>query len=338
MTKFCFAIGNGLIIVTRKQGHGRCSLHLMGHNVRCVAVDALQPRLIYCGTFDSGLWRSDNAGDSWRPAGSGITHSKVLSVAVSRSERYEGRGVVYAGAEPSAIFRSEDCGETWQACGDLSVLPSSNEWSFPPRPETHHVRWIEPDPHVQGRLFAAIEAGALIRSYDAGETWLDRTPEGPRDTHQLWIHPSSPDRLYSAAGDGYFESRDGGITWRHSEGGFRHRYLWSLAVDRGDPETILLSAASSPRASHGAPAESHIYRRAASSVWQEIRNGLPSPTGRRTAILAAHPNDPGRFYAVWEDDVFYSTNGGTDWEKLELDWPKGVVFDEQCALAVAEAG
>jgi hypothetical protein len=33
---------------------------------------------------------------------------------------------------------------------------------------------------------------------------LDRTADGPRDTHQLWIHPSSPDRLYSAAGDGIF--------------------------------------------------------------------------------------------------------------------------------------
>ena len=337
MTKLYFAIGNGLVIVTARQGHGRCNLHLMGHNIRCVAVDALRPGLIYCGTFDSGLWRSENAGDSWHSAGSGIPCSKVHSVAVSRSERYDGRGVVYAGTEPSAIFRSEDCGETWRACGDLSLLPSSNEWSFPPRPETHHVRWIEPDPHVQGRLFAAIEAGALIRSYDGGETWLDRTADGPRDTHQLWIPSSSPDRLYSAAGDGYFESQDGGVTWRHSEGGLRHRYVWSLAVDRGDPETIILSAASSARASHGEPAESHLYRRA-SSDWQEMRSGLPSPRGRRTAVLAAHPNEPGWFYAVWDNDVFYSTDGGAGWEKLELDWPKGGLFNEQCALAVAEVG
>src|SRR5260221_601021 len=77
-------------------------------------------------------------------------------------------GVIYAGTEPSAIFRSEDVGETWRECRGLIELPSAHEWSFPPRPETHHVRWIEPDPHTQGRLFAAIEAGALIRSPDAG--------------------------------------------------------------------------------------------------------------------------------------------------------------------------
>jgi hypothetical protein len=337
MTKLYFAIGKGLVIVTARQGHSRCNLHLMGHDIRCVSVDAFRPGLIYCGTFDSGLWCSDNAGDSWHCAGSGILYSKVHSVAVSRSERNGGRGVVYAGTEPSAIFRSEDGGETWQACGDLSLLSSFNEWSFPPRPETHHVRWIEPDPHVQGRLFAAIEAGALIRSYDRGKTWVDRAADGPRDAHQLWIHSSSPDRLYSAAGDGYFESQDGGVTWRRSEGGLRHRYVWSLAVDRGDPETIILSAASSARASHDEAAESHLYRRAGSD-WQEIRSGLPAPTGRRTAVLAAHPNKAGWFYAVWENDVFYSTNGGAHWERLELDWPKGGVFNEQCALAVAEVG
>lgn len=336
MTRLYFAIEDGLVVVTAKQGHGRCNLRLMGHNIRCVAVDPLRPELIYCGTFDSGLWRSDDAGDSWRPAGPGIPYSKVHSVAVSRSERYKSRGVVYAGTEPSAIFGSEDSGQTWRASGDLSVLPSAKEWSFPPRPETHHVRWIEPDPYVPGRLFVAIEAGALVRSYDGGETWLDRTSDGPRDSHQLWIHLSSPGRLYSAAGDGYFESRDGGVTWRRSERGLRHRYLWSLAVDRGDPETIVLSAASSARASHGELAESHLYRRTANSAWKEIWNRSLSPIGRRTAVLSAHPNEPGWFYAAWENDVFYSIDGGVDWEKLEFGWPRNSAFNEQCALAVAE--
>ena len=338
MIKLYFAIDDGLVIAAIRRGRSRCKLDLVGHQVRCVAVDPLQPEFIYCGTSDSGLWYSGDAGESWHPAGLGISASRVYSVAVSRVERAEGKGVVYAGTEPSAIFRSEDSGETWRACGELNVLPSSNEWSFPPRPETHHVRWVEPDPHVQGRLFAAIEAGALIRSDDSGRTWLDRTPEGPRDSHQLWIHPASPDRLYSAAGDGYFESYDGGGTWRHSEEGLRHRYVWSLAVDRGDPDTIILSAASTARASHYEPAESHLYRRAANSAWKEVRNMPLSPAGRHTAILAAHPNEPGWFYAVWENDLLCSTDGGANWQKVEITWPMAWVFNEQCALGIAEIG
>lgn len=26
----------------------------------------------------------------------------------------------------------------------MDTLSSSSEWSFPPRPDTHHVRWIDP--------------------------------------------------------------------------------------------------------------------------------------------------------------------------------------------------
>jgi hypothetical protein len=171
--------------------------------------------------------------------GQGIRHLRIQSVTVSRSERKNGRGAVYAWHEPSVIFRSEDAGENWRECGDLMKLPSAKQCSFPPRPETHNVRWIESDPHVPGRLFAAIEAGALIRSPDGGDSWCDRTPHGPRDTHQLSTHYSVPARLYSAAGEGYFESWDGGNTWRRFEGGLRDRYLVSIAVDSADAETII---------------------------------------------------------------------------------------------------
>jgi hypothetical protein len=42
---------------------------------------------------------------------------------------------------------------------ELRALPSANTWSFPPRPHTHHVRWIEADVSVAHRVFVAIEAG-----------------------------------------------------------------------------------------------------------------------------------------------------------------------------------
>jgi hypothetical protein len=240
MTKLYFAIDDALVVLTTEGDHARCDCHLQGKDVGCVTVDPLCPQLVYCGTLGSGLWRSDNGGQSWRPAGEGIRHSRVQSVAVSRSERVKNRGIVYAGTEPSAIFRSEDAGQTWEECSDLTTLPSASEWSFPPRPETHHVRWIEADPHLQGRLFVAVEAGALIRSRDSGTTWQDRTAHGPRDSHQLSIHLSAPERLYSAAGDGYFESRDGGETWQQFKRGLRHRYLWSIAIDPADPDNIIL--------------------------------------------------------------------------------------------------
>ncbi|HEX6819767.1 MAG TPA: glycosyl hydrolase, partial [Ktedonobacterales bacterium] len=163
----------------------------------CLAVDPQRPELVYCGTFSDGMWRSRDAGVTWEPASDGITQPAIQSVAVSATERVNGHGVVFAGTEPSALFRSEDAGATWRELSALRRLPSAPTWSFPPRPYTSHVRWITPDPLVPGRIFVAIEAGALVRSLDGGETWEDRTPESPYDTHTLLMHRLAPDRLYS---------------------------------------------------------------------------------------------------------------------------------------------
>jgi photosystem II stability/assembly factor-like uncharacterized protein len=313
MTRLFFAIDGALAALTIESNDVGCDLHLAGNDISCVAVDPLRPEHMYCGTFGSGLWRSDDAGGHWQPAGRGIRHSTIQSVAVSRCERKNDRGVVYSGTEPSAIFRSEDTGENWRECGDLMRLPSAKQWSFPPRPETHHVRWIESDPHVAGQLFAAIEAGALIRSPDGGDSWYDRTPDGPRDTHQLSSHRSVPGRLYSVAGDGYFESWDGGDTWQRFEEGLRHRYLVSIVVDSADADTIIVSAASSARYAHSDPAESYLYRRVKGAPWQQLHDRLPEPDGRHIAVLSAHPSEAGTFFAAWDRDVFRSVNGGASW-------------------------
>ncbi len=266
-----------------------------------------------------------------------------MSVAVSRLERVNGRGVVYAGTEPSALFRSEDGGETWQL-QDLMGLPSASEWSYPPHPETHHVRWIQPDLHIEGKLFAAIEAGALIRSFDGGKSWQDRTPDSPRDTHQLAMHLSAPGRLYSAAGDGYFESRDGGDTWSKLAGGLghtyflRHNYVWSVAVDAGDPDNVIVSAAASARHAHDEEkAESFIYRRHGDAPWQQVCAGLPQSSGRRTAALAAHPSEPVRFFVVWEREVYHSRDGGGSWNPLNVPWPPGFEVETLHSIAISPA-
>jgi hypothetical protein len=115
----------------------------------------------------------------------------------------------------------------------------------------------------------------------------------------------------------------------------RHGYLWSIAVDSADQDNIILSAAASAMHSHSEPAESYLYRSLAGSPWQELRDDLPKPAGRHTAILAAHPSEPGTFFAAWERDVYRSVNGGANWARLEAPWPENFQVNEICPLAVA---
>ncbi|MBE3559054.1 MAG: glycosyl hydrolase [Ktedonobacteraceae bacterium] len=330
MTKLYVALDKGLAVIEQRNGAWTASLHLAESSPQSIAVDPQRPQRLYCATFRKGLWRSDDGGNSWERLENGITQQQMIAVAVSSVERIDGYGVVYAGSEPSALFRSEDGGESWQELPALLRLPSASTWSFPPRPYTSHVRWITPDPLVAGRVFVAIEAGALVRSLDGGRTWEDRRPDGPYDTHTLVMHRQAPNRLYSAAGDGFMHagngfvvSDNGGDTWYRPDEGLHHHYLWSVAADPADPATLVISAAASPGTAHNpAQAESALYRRSGSSPWQLVSAGLPPARGTQTSVLAVHEAEPGVFYAANNNGIFRSADTGQTWESIPIRWPQ----------------
>ena len=56
---------------------------LRGIGARCVAVDPRDPNRVYVGTFDDGLFCSDDGGETWRSDERGLTDRRVLSLAVS---------------------------------------------------------------------------------------------------------------------------------------------------------------------------------------------------------------------------------------------------------------
>lgn len=345
MIKLYIATDKALVVISQQKNEWKADTHLVNSQPQCVAVDPLHPEQVYCGTFDQGLWWSGNAGASWEHTSDGIGYKKVLSVTVSAQEQTGGYGVVYAGTEPSALFRSEDRGNTWHELTSLRKLPSAPTWSFPPRPYTSHVRWITPDPLVTGRIFAAIEAGALVRSLDGGETWEDRKPDGPFDTHTLVMHKLAPDRLYSAAGDGFMKpgngfvrSNDGGETWYRPDEGLQYHYLWSVAVNPADPDTIVISASPGPQQAHYPPyAESAIYRRSdGDDHWQQVQIGLPTPYGLLASVLAANEAEPGVFYAGNNQGIFRSIDTGFTWEELAVVWPSDIQLGRAHALVAVQ--
>ena len=311
------------LLIARHASQWLVEEYLRGHSPECVAVDPINPSRVYCGTWGQGVWRSDDAGGKWEPVGSGIAYPEITAVAVSPLERRSRPGVVYAGTEPSAVFRSDDGGDTWSELPGLRSLPSAQTWSFPPRPDTHHVRWIEPDPTVPGRVFVAIEAGALVRTLDGGQTWMDRVRGGPDDTHTAATHPLAPGRVYSAAGDGYFESENAGDEWARRVDGLRHRYMVGVAVDSGDPETVFVSAADGPWVAYSPRnAEAYVYRKTKRHAWELAMEGLPAARGTTASRFATHPQEPGVIYAANNRGVFNSTDAGRTWKVLEIPWPQ----------------
>jgi photosystem II stability/assembly factor-like uncharacterized protein len=327
----------GLVVVTRaalliarRAATWTIDAHLVGRSPDCLAVDPRDPTRVYCGTARAGLFRGRN----WEPVGPGIDHPMITAVDVAHAEQGAGFGIVYAGTEPSAVFRSDNGGDSWVDLAGLRALPSAGTWSFPPRPHTHHVRWIEADVSVADRVFVAIEAGALVRTFDGGRTWRDRVRGGPYDTHTAVTHPLAPGRIYSAAGDGYFESTDAGDSWRSPEDGLKHLYLVGVAVDPADPDTVIVSATEGPGSAYSPRrAEAYVYRKSGLKPWLQAMRGLPEAKGTTVSRFATHAAEPGVIYAANNRGLFRSDDAGRSWKVLDPSWPQPGLADGVKALA-----
>jgi photosystem II stability/assembly factor-like uncharacterized protein len=281
----------------------------LGDRPTCLVADPLVRGRAWCGTHRGGVFRSDDGGQSWAPVG--LAGRLIMAVAASPVER----DVVWAGTEPSEVWRSGDAGATWEQTSRLETLASSSEWSFPPKPDTHHVRWIACHPLEPGRFWVAIEAGALVSTLDGGRTWRDRVPGGPWDTHELAIHRDAPDSLRVSAGDGYFESDDAGATWRSPRAGLEVGYLRSVAIDPEHPDVVIVSASSGPHTAYVAGrSDGRLYRRRAGERWERVRDGWPQTPATIAPLLCASPNGRG-LWAADERGVHRSDDGGKSWRQ-----------------------
>jgi hypothetical protein len=276
----------------------------------CVASDGER---VLVGSHGDGAWISVDGGGSWERIE--LPEHDVLAVAISPAD-----GALYAGTEPSRLFVSRD-GGPWTELEALQDIPSRDRWSFPPRPWTHHVRWIAPDPQLPERLLVGIELGGLMYSDDGGAGFTDHRPGAKRDTHAIVWHPSVPGRAYQAAGDGAALSNDGGLTWEAKDTGRDLRYCWALAVDPSDPDRWYVSAASGPGAAHsGERARGRLYR-TDGDAW----HALPLP-GEAMPYGLATPN--GELIAGMTDGrLMQSANRGESWDEADAEIGSVVALD-----------
>lgn len=285
---------------------------LEGMGPACVAARGAR---VLAGTREHGAFLSDDAGETWDSVE--LPERAVHSVAIGAAD-----GALYAGTEPSRLFVARD-GGPWAELAALQNIPSRDEWSYPPRPWTHHVRWIAPDPHRAERLLVGIELGGVMCSDDGGETFTDHRPGAQRDAHCLAWHPAADGRAYEAAGGGAAWSRDGGRTWEAADSGRDLRYCWALAVDPGEPERWYVSAASGPGAAHaGAAARGRLYR------WHDgAWEALAFPPDTMVYALAA--TDGELLAGLSDGRILRSEDGGDSWDDV------GVRLGSLVAMTVA---
>src|SRR4051794_18468206 len=221
---------DGLAICKHDGGDwGEIERGLAGQMITCVSTSGA---VVLAGTGD-GIWRSEDAGQSWQEANHGLSIRHVRWLAHHPSVE----GLAFAGTEPAGIFVTRDGGATWRGCPEVERLRDQHGWFLPYSPGAGCVRSFA---CYGERIYAAVEVGGLLRSDDFGVTWRlvegstgdpDHNAPVPRtflhpDVHEVVVLPTSADMLFAATKHGLFRSVDGGRKWLHIYADCYIRAVW----------------------------------------------------------------------------------------------------------------
>ncbi len=253
---------------------------------RSVAVAGIrsQPRTYYFGAVGGGVWKTQNAGETWKNISDGyFKTSSVGAIAVAPSDP----NVIYVGMGEHAVrggmtshgdgvYRSVDAGNTWTHIG----LPKSRAISrirvHPSDPDLVYVA-------VQGAPYGPTEERGVYRSLDGGQTWQKLLYVGETaGAADLAMDPRNPRILYAAF-------------WDHL------RYPWQ--VRSGGPGSGLYKSTDG------------------GNNWEAINEGLPDLLGKLSVDVSA---DSDRLYAIVEADpgggLYRSNDAGESWTLVNESW------------------
>jgi photosystem II stability/assembly factor-like uncharacterized protein len=260
-----------------------------GGDARSLAFDPKRPEIVYAGTSDGVLYRSDDGGESWQRLSPGFPRRGCSLDEIIVDD--QGRLLVayweVAGAG-GGVARSEDGGHTF------TLLPGITGES---------VRALAVSPGRPDVIVAGALSG-VFRSLDAGASWQRITPldhADLRNFESVAIDPSDAGVIYAGTWHLPWKTIDGGRAWRPMKAGMiDDSDVFTLTVDRRQPATIYGTACSG------------IYRSAdGGDHWAKIR-GIPS-SSRRTRAFVQHPAHPEVFFAGTTEGLWRSDDDTRTW-------------------------
>jgi photosystem II stability/assembly factor-like uncharacterized protein len=287
--------------------------------------------VMFAGAFFGSLHASEDGGKTWERRDKGLTQQDVYSLASGQSG---GSVRVYAGTQPAHLFYSDDLGRHWTELPSLRAVPSAGAWSFPAPPHVAHTKFITFDPHDSATVYACIEQGALLKSTNAGESWVElntvgfyrdrnRPAENFYDVHRALIDPRDPKKIYVTGGAGLYVTFDGGARWERWTGSdwAEDVYPDGFVFNPRQPDTMFVSAAEhNPRTWHGRPhAGGKIYRSDdGGRNWRRLGGGLPDAMKHEVGALCLAEWGDGIsvFAGTTGGNVYGSEDGGESWKLI----------------------
>jgi photosystem II stability/assembly factor-like uncharacterized protein len=188
-----------------------------------------EPWFFTSGGPGSGLFLTEDGGDSWRELGpdDGLPDGDLGRIGLAFAPGMP--EVVYAlvEAERSVLLRSEDGGRSWSTVSDT---PGVN-----PRP--FYYADIRVDPTNENRLYRL--HSRIEVSEDGGRTFRQVVPSAiiHGDVHELWIDPADPEHMIMGNDGGIAITWDRGDTWRFVENLTLAQY-YRISLDERIPYNV----------------------------------------------------------------------------------------------------
>lgn len=254
-----------------------------------LTMDLTNPRILYAGMWrgerkpwalisgaeEGGVYKSTDAGDTWTKLSGGLPEGIVGKVGVTVSPANPDRVWAIIEAEPAGgVYRSDDAGATWMRTNSENNL-RQRAWYY-----TH----VQADPQDPNTVYALNTS--LYRSVDAGRTF-EAIPVPHGDVHDLWIHPSDPDRMVVADDGGAQVTVNGGKSWS-TYYNQPTAELYDVIVDNGFP--YRLYGAQQDNTTISVPAWSSNNTLYPKQHWMSIG-------GCETGPVALRPDNPNIVYA-----------------------------------------
>ena len=207
-----------------------------------IAMDPKNPQVLYAGMWDfqrkpytfrsggpgSGLYKSDDGGNSWKEVEIKSVNDELgrISVAFSHADP----NIIYALIESkkTGLYRSLDNGKTWELRTTSQMIAE--------RP--FYFSNIYPDPVDTNRVYKP--GFTLYVSDDGGYSFTSPFVEGGNvhsDLHALWINPNNNSNMYLGTDGGFYKTYDKGSTWIHAQN-LPISQFYHIAVDNKKPYNI----------------------------------------------------------------------------------------------------
>jgi photosystem II stability/assembly factor-like uncharacterized protein len=254
---------------------------LMSGRIVDIAVDPVDRSTWYVAAASSNLWKTENAGITWRPIFDRYGSYSIGCVTVDPNNRF----VVWVGTGENNSQRSVAYGD-----GVYKSIDGGRSFRKMGLENSEHIGMIKVDPRdsdvvyvaAQGPLWAPGGDRGLYKTTDGGRTW-NRVLEIDENTgvSEVYLDPRDPDVIYA-------------VSYQ------RRRHVWTLI--------------------NGGPGSGIHKSTDGGATWRQLSSGLPSGDLGRIG-MSVSPVNPDVVYAVVEaatrerSGLYRSENGGENWSR-----------------------